>query len=73
MNTGFQGRTALTEILVVNEIIRDSILQKLPTRSLQEIAVQQGMRTLWQIGLDRVVRGETTLEEILRMVAAELV
>ena len=71
MNTGFQGRTALTEILVVDEVIRDSVLQKLPTRTLQEIAVRQGMQTLWHLGLDRVIRGETTLEEILRVVAAE--
>jgi type II secretory ATPase GspE/PulE/Tfp pilus assembly ATPase PilB-like protein len=71
LNTGFQGRTALTEMLVVDEVLRDSILQKLPTRTLQEIAVRQGMHTLWHLGLDRVIRGETTLEEILRVVAAE--
>ena len=71
VNTGFQGRTALTEMLVVDEVVRDSILQKLPTRTLQEVAVRQGMHTLWHLGLDRVIRGETTLEEILRVVAAE--
>ena len=71
LNTGFQGRTALTEILVVDEVIRDSVLQKLPTRTLQEIAVRQGMHTLWHLGLDRVISGETTLEEIMRVVAAE--
>ena len=69
--TGFQGRTALTEMLVVDEVVRDSVLQKLPTRTLQEVAVRQGMHTLWHLGLDRVIRGETTLEEILRVVAAE--
>lgn len=71
LNTGFQGRTALTEMLVVDEVIRDSVLQKLPTRTLQEIAVRQGMHTLWHLGLERVIRGETTLEEIMRVVAAE--
>jgi type II secretory ATPase GspE/PulE/Tfp pilus assembly ATPase PilB-like protein len=71
VNTGFQGRTALTELLLVDEVIRDSILQKLPTRTLQEIAVRQGMHTLWQLGLDRVLRGETTLEEIARVVATD--
>jgi type II secretory ATPase GspE/PulE/Tfp pilus assembly ATPase PilB-like protein len=71
LDTGFQGRTALTEMLVVDEIVRDSILQKLPTRALQEIAVRQGMHTLWKLGLDRVIRGETTLEEITRVVAAD--
>jgi general secretion pathway protein E len=71
MATGFSGRTALTEMLVVDEVIRDSVLQKLPTRSLQQIAVQQGMVNLWQMGVQRVLRGETTLEEILRVVAAD--
>jgi general secretion pathway protein E len=71
MGTGFSGRTALTEMLVVDEVIRDSVLQKLPTRALQEIAVRQGMQTLWHLGLQRVLRGETTLEEIMRVVAAD--
>lgn len=71
MQTGFAERTALTEMLIMNEPLRDSILQKLPTRSLQEIAVQQGMQTLWDLGLRRVMRGQTTLEEIMRVVAAE--
>jgi type II secretory ATPase GspE/PulE/Tfp pilus assembly ATPase PilB-like protein len=71
LNTGFQGRSALAEMLVVDEVIRDSILQKLPTRALQEIAVRQGMHTLWHIGLERVIRGETTLEEITRVVSAD--
>lgn len=71
MGTGFAGRNALTEMLVVDEVIRDSVLQKLPTRTLQEIAVRQGMQTLWQLGLTRVLKGETTLEEITRVVAAD--
>ncbi len=69
LHTGFNGRTALTELLVVEEVLRDSILQKLPTRSLQQVAIQQGMRTLWQSGLGRALQGQTTLEEILRVVA----
>jgi general secretion pathway protein E len=71
LNTGFAGRTALTEMLVVDEVIRDAVLQKIPTRTLQEVAVRQGMRTLWHLGLDRVIKGETTLEEIMRVVAAD--
>lgn len=71
LDTGFSGRTALTEMLIVDEILRDSILQKLPSRSLQQIAVQQGMQTLWNMGVQRVIRGETTLEEVTRVVAAD--
>jgi len=71
LDTGFSGRTAVTEMLVVDEVLRDAILQKLPTRTLQQVATQQGMQTLWQMGLRRVVNGQTPLEEILRVVAVD--
>ncbi len=71
LGTGFLGRTALTEMLVVNEVLRDAILQKLPTRSLQQVAIDQGMQTLWQMGLNRVAAGQTTLEEITRVIAVD--
>src|SRR2546428_2144057 len=71
LQTGYSGRTAVTEMLVVNEILRDAIMQKLPTRSLQDVAIQQGMQTLWQTGLRRALTGQTPLEEILRVVAVD--
>jgi general secretion pathway protein E len=71
LQTGFHGRTAITEMLVVDEVFRDAVLQKMPTRALQQVAVQQGMRTMWQCGLDRAIAGQTTLEEVLRVVAVE--
>ena len=67
LDTGFSGRTAVTEMLVVDEVMRDAVLQKMPTRSLQQVANQQGMQTLWQMGLRRVVAGQTPLDEILRV------
>ena len=71
METGFQGRTAITELLVVDEVFRDAVLQKLPTRQLQTVATQQGMLTMWQNGLSRALTGQTTMEEVLRVVAVE--
>jgi general secretion pathway protein E len=71
MNTGFAGRTALTEMLVVDEVFRDAVLQKLPTRALQQVATQQGMQSLWEMGWRRVFEGQTMLEEILRVVAVD--
>jgi type II secretory ATPase GspE/PulE/Tfp pilus assembly ATPase PilB-like protein len=67
--TGFDGRAALTELLVVNERIRETVLAKVPTRTLQEVAEATGMTTLASSGLARVARGETTLEELARVVA----
>ncbi len=71
LDTGFLGRTAVTEMLVVDEVLRDAILQKLPTRSLQQVAMQQGMHTLWQMGVRRVLAGQTPLDEILRVVSVD--
>lgn len=73
LHTGFSGRTALPEMLIADEVLRDAILQKLPTRTLQQIAVGQGMKTLWHTGLDRVVQGSTTIDELLRVVSADQV
>ncbi|HEY2952401.1 MAG TPA: GspE/PulE family protein [Verrucomicrobiae bacterium] len=69
--TGFSGRTAVTELLVPDEVFRDAVLQKLPTRALQDVAVRQGMQTMWQNGLRRVLAGVTTLEEILRVITMD--
>jgi general secretion pathway protein E len=71
LQTGFIGRTAVTELLMVDEVFRDAVLQKMPTRALQQVAVQQGMQTMWHNALNRVLAGQTTLEEILRVVATE--
>jgi type II secretory ATPase GspE/PulE/Tfp pilus assembly ATPase PilB-like protein len=71
LQTGFHGRSAITELLVVDEVFRDAVLQKLPTRQLQQVAVQQGTLSMWQNGLNRALSGYTTLEEILRVVAVE--
>ena len=47
-------------------------VKKVPTSALEEIAIKQGMRTLWQNGLHRALSGQTTVEEIIRVLAADL-
>ena len=71
LHTGYSGRTALTELLVADEVFRDAVMQKLATKTLQEVAIRQGMQTMLQNGLKRVVSGQTTMDEILRVVAVE--
>ncbi len=63
----------MTELLAVTEPFREAVLKKLQTSALEQIAIQQGMRTLWQNGLQRAVTGETTLEEIIRVVAVDMI
>ena len=71
LQTGYAGRITVTELMVVNEVVRDAILKKMPTRTLQEVVIAQGMQTLWQNGLHRVIQGQTTLEEMLRVLAID--
>jgi len=71
METGYVGRAAVTEMLVVDDVIREAVLAKLPTRELADRAIDQGLQTLWQNGLRRVLKGETTLEEMARVVAID--
>src|SRR5208283_1594476 len=71
-HTGYSGRLPVSELLVADEPFREAVLKRLPTSGLEEIAVQQGLRTLWQNGLGRALAGQTTLEEIIRVLAADL-
>lgn len=71
LETGYRGRTAVTEMLEVDEPLREAILQKLPTRTLQKVTIEQGMRTLFENGVKRVLTGETPMDEILRVIALE--
>jgi type II secretory ATPase GspE/PulE/Tfp pilus assembly ATPase PilB-like protein len=71
--TGFSGRLPVSELLVVNEPFREAVLKKMPTSALEEIAIQQGLRTLWQNGLYRAIGGQTTLEETIRVLAADMI
>jgi general secretion pathway protein E len=71
--TGYEGRMPISEFLVANEPFREAVLKKVPTSALEAIAIEHGMRTLWHNGLQRAINGETTLEEIIRVVAAGMV
>ena len=71
--SGYSGRLPVSELLLVNEPFREAVLKKMPTSALEDIAIQQGMRTLWQNGLTRAIAGQTTLEETIRVLAADMV
>ncbi|MPN61041.1 putative type II secretion system protein E [bioreactor metagenome] len=71
--TGYSGRLPVSELLVVNEPFREAVLKRVTTSALEEIAIQQGMRTLWQNGLTRALAGQTTLEEVVRVLAADMI
>ncbi len=67
-NTGYKGRVALYEMLVMNEQVRNAVRQGLPDKEVCLIARHQGMRLLHEDGLMKVRMGQTTIEEIARVV-----
>jgi type IV pilus assembly protein PilB len=68
--TGMRGRVAIYEAMPVSETLRDMILRAAPTAEVREQAQAEGMRTLRQAGLMKVVEGVTTVEEVLRVTLA---
>ena len=66
--TGYFGRIALHELLVVTEEVERLISDKAPSDEIRHVATEQGMRSLRQAGLEHVRTGVTSLEEILRVV-----
>ena len=67
--TGFHGRFAIHEVLVVSEEIERMIAERGHSEDIRKVAVAQGMLTLRQAGLAQVRYGLTSVEEILRVVA----
>ena len=71
--TGFKGRTAVGELLLINEPIRAMIRAGESTDAIRELARLRGMRLMHEDGLDKVNIGLTTYDEILRIVPFEFV
>jgi general secretion pathway protein E len=66
-NTGYKGRSAIHEVLVMDDAIRRRILKHEDAGVLQEQARKGGMRTMYEDGLAKALKGVTTLEEVLRV------
>jgi general secretion pathway protein E len=65
--SGFKGRSAIAEILNLNDEIRELIIASVPIRQLKEAARANGTRYLRDSALDLVKAGRTTLTEINRV------
>ncbi|MBO8160364.1 MAG: Flp pilus assembly complex ATPase component TadA [Thermosipho sp. (in: Bacteria)] len=67
IDTGYKGRTAIAEVLIVDDKMRRLIKRGNSVVELTEAAKESGMRTLFEDGMFKVLNGETTLEEIIRV------
>ena len=69
--SGFRGRRAITEFLDLTDRIRELILEKRPSSEVRKVAIAEGMTTLRQSAIEKVLAGETTLKEINRVTFIE--
>jgi len=64
--TGYRGRMAIFEIMMVSDAVRELIMDKAPTSHIRDLARREGMRTLRESGLLAIFDGVTTVEEVIR-------
>jgi general secretion pathway protein E len=64
---GYFGRTGIFELLAIDNEIRPMITDKIDAQGIKNVAVSRGMKTLRKDGIEKVINGVTTLEEVLRV------
>ncbi|MCF8051890.1 MAG: type II secretion system ATPase GspE [Desulfobacterales bacterium] len=67
IQTGFKGRIGIFEIMIMNDSIKNMILQSFDSNMIKTQSVKDGMVTLRQDGIRKVLAGVTTIEEVLRV------
>ena len=68
-HTGYKGRTAVHEILEIDEEMRKLIIKGATSEDIKDLAKKKGMRTLYEAGILKVRKGITSLEEVARVLA----
>ncbi len=66
-DTGYKGRVALYEVMLIKENIKEAILQGASVIELRELGRKNGMKTLREAGLQKIREGMTSLEEVMRV------
>ncbi len=65
--TGYKGRLGIFELLIINSKVRELIFSNATTAEIRKYAISKGMKTLYTDGVDKVLNGITTFEEIARV------
>jgi type IV pilus assembly protein PilB len=68
--TGYKGRIAIFELMIITDTIRDLISSNITSGKLRETALKEGMCQLKEDGLKKVCEGVTTIDEVLRVASA---
>jgi type IV pilus assembly protein PilB len=64
---GYRGRLAIFELMLMSSKLRELAFNEAPTSHIRRTAQTEGMKSLYQDGLEKVCRGITTLEELFRV------
>ena len=67
-NTGFSGRIGIYEVLVASPTVREAILKQASSVAIKDIAIAEGMTTMFEDGLRKAAEGKTTIAEVLRTI-----
>jgi type IV pilus assembly protein PilB len=70
-DTGFLGRMAILEVLAITNAIREQILLNTSAKTLKDLALKEGLKTLRMSGLEKAKAGLTSLDEVLRVSGSE--
>lgn len=65
--SGYKGRSGIYELLVMDDNLRKMVLKEVASGPIRDYALKSGMRSLWQDGLQKIVQGQTTFEEVMRV------
>jgi general secretion pathway protein E len=70
--TGYSGRTVIHELLMVDDKIRSLIIRNTDANTIKKAAIENGMITLREDGIRKVLTGATTIDELMRATHAEV-
>jgi general secretion pathway protein E/type IV pilus assembly protein PilB len=71
--SGFRGRTGIYELMVTGDSIRDMVVQRVNASMIRKQALKEGMITLRQDGWRKVLQGVTTVDEVARVTAGDII
>jgi general secretion pathway protein E len=69
---GYMGRTIIQELLLVNEEIVSLVMQRKDGGTIKKKAVQDGMKTIRDHGIEKILKGITTIEEVMSNTQVDL-
>ncbi len=70
--TGYRGRTGIYEVMLISDTIQDLVYRRETAGTIKKVALEAGMQTLRMDGARKVLAGQTTVAEVLRVTQADL-